>query len=105
MKKVFIALVAVPALIGLGALLVYNTESGQDALLKRGIGAMLGQDAPPPPDGIAGGRLRQRFTARQRSEQSAGLHRRADSGAFFPLRRGCPLAAAHRRGAVAAAGD
>ncbi len=51
MKKALIALAAVLALIGLFALLVYNTESGQDALFKRAIGTTMGQGAAPP-DGM-----------------------------------------------------
>ncbi len=52
MKKVFIALLAVLALIGVLAFLAFNTEAGQDALLERAVGAMVGQDPPAPPDGM-----------------------------------------------------
>mgnify|MGYP001821854206 CR=1 FL=1 len=52
MKRVLFALLAVLALIGVLAFLAFNTESGQDALLQRGVSNMLGQGAPPPPDGM-----------------------------------------------------
>jgi ribonuclease Z len=52
MKKALIALLTVLALIGVLGFVAFNTEAGQDALFERAASAMLGQTAPPPPEGM-----------------------------------------------------
>ena len=51
MKKLLYVLLAIGALVGVAAALVYNTAAGQDAVFKRAASALLGQ-APSTFDGL-----------------------------------------------------